>query len=68
MPKRPEAPNGASIVRLRDYGAGSVLEVCADQAVPADWMLIEPGENAGRCAGARVDEGEPLTARVQRLR
>ena len=54
-----ESERGVAIVRRVDRMAvGVVLEVCAGQAVPRDWIREwgdEPTERAGRCAGASPD-------------
>jgi hypothetical protein len=58
----------AIIVRLDAHPVGAELDVCADQAVPKDWVLvnIEGAEPSARCPGA-ARNGASAIRRIRRV-
>ena len=55
--KLAEAYNVAVIETLDGYFRGAVITICADQAIPADWMLESDDRQQAECPGARARQG-----------
>lgn len=60
--------NAAVIERFSQRPAGSSMVVCADQAVPRDWVREWSRDAGAECAGARVSADAPTAMVIRRVR
>jgi hypothetical protein len=56
------------IERYADKRLGSTMIVCADQAVPRNWVRSGMPEGRADCPGARVSDGAPTVMAIRRVR
>lgn len=58
----------ATVYRYADRVVGTTIEVCADQPIPTGWIREygQPGRN--RCIGAHVEEDQPTSVLIRRVR
>jgi hypothetical protein len=61
-----EAYTGVLLQNVLGLPVGSVLDICADQAIPRRWARISaPAEHV--CEGARVEEDQPTAIRIRKV-
>jgi hypothetical protein len=65
MTKDDEPYNGVLLQKVRDLPSGRIVEVCADQSIPIEWLRMA-GSADSVCEGARVKEGKPTAIRILR--
>lgn len=60
--------NVAVIERLSERPVGSTMIVCADQAVPRNWVRERSPYEEAACPGARVGDDAPTVSLIRRIR
>lgn len=61
-----EAYTGVLLQNVRGLPVGSVLDICADQAIPRGWARINaPAQHT--CEGARVEADQPTAIRIRKM-
>jgi hypothetical protein len=63
-----DAYNVAVIERHSERPVGSTMIVCADQAIPRDWVRDRRPHDEAACPGARVGDNEPTVSMIRRIR
>ena len=64
----PENPYTAAVIeRYSHRPIGSTMVVCADQALPRQWVRDSNREVRATCEGARVRDGVPTVMVIRRV-
>jgi hypothetical protein len=65
----PDNPYTVAMIQRYDTApVGAVLNVCADQPVPRNWVRERGLAPTEGCEGARVEEGRPTAFVIRRVR
>lgn len=62
-----ESVQRAVIERYSLKPIGATMVVCADQAIPRDWVRERDQDASAGCPGARVREGERTAVTIRRV-
>jgi hypothetical protein len=66
--RNPDKPYTAAVIeRYSNRLVGATMVVCADQAVPRQWMREAVRDEGRTCEGARVGEGAPSVMLIRRI-